>query len=83
MRFPYPQVLSLARITPVSYKRLVKVFEKKGFRFVRQKGDHLIYSKEGVTRPLVIPRYDNIPVFVVLNNLRSAGISREEYLKLL
>jgi predicted RNA binding protein YcfA (HicA-like mRNA interferase family) len=73
----------LARIAPVSYGRLAKVLEKKGFRLVRQKGDHMIYSKEGVVRPIVIPKYDNIPVFVILNNLRSAGISREEYLSLL
>lgn len=43
------------KITPVHYKVLCQVFEKAGWRFVRQKGDHLIYEKEGFIRPVVIP----------------------------
>ena len=41
-------------IQPVSYQILVRVFERDGFRFARQSGDHLIYVKPGVKRPLVI-----------------------------
>ena len=52
-------------IRPVFYKWLVKVFESEGFRFSRQHGDHLIYSKPGVKRPLVIPTYDEVPVFII------------------
>jgi hypothetical protein len=35
-------------ITPVPYQVLVKIFEKDGFTFARQSGDHLIYTKPGV-----------------------------------
>lgn len=71
------------KITPVHYKVLCQVFEKAGWRFVRQKDDHLIYEKEGFIRPVVIPTYRTVPVFVIKNNLRTAKISREEYFKLL
>ena len=37
------------------YRTLAKVFEQDGFTFNRQRGDHLIYTKTGVKRPLVIP----------------------------
>lgn len=50
---------------------------------IRQMGDHLIYAKPGVKRPIVVPIYENIPVFIIKNNLRSARISREQYLHLL
>lgn len=73
----------MPKIQPVSYKKLAKVFEKAGFEFIRQSGDHLIYSKEGVSRPVVIPMYEEVPVFIIRNNLRSAGMSREQYFKLL
>ena len=73
----------MPKITPVSYKRLVKVFELEGFIFSRQKGDHLIYTKTGILRPLVIPMYDEIPVFVIKNLLRTAKMSRERYFELL
>jgi hypothetical protein len=44
-------------------------------------GDHYVYTKPGVIRPVVIPEWPQIPVFIIKNNLRTAGISREKYLK--
>ena len=67
----------MAAIRPVSYKTLVEVFERDGFTFLRQRGDHLIYTKPGVKRPLVIPIYQEAPVFIIKNLLRTAGMSRE------
>jgi hypothetical protein len=40
-------------------------------------------AKPGVLRPVVIPKYQSIPVFIIKNNLRAAGISRERYFELL
>lgn len=45
----------MASLRPVDYGTLAKVFERDGFTFSRQHGDHLIYTKLGVKRPLVIP----------------------------
>jgi predicted RNA binding protein YcfA (HicA-like mRNA interferase family) len=73
----------MPKIAPVSYQILIRVFEKYGFHFERQRGDHLIYTKPGIPRPLVIPMYDQVPVFIIRNNLRSARMSRERYFELL
>ena len=73
----------MSKIIPIAYKRLVKIFELEGFRFSRQKSDHLIYTKPGILRPLVIPTYDEVPVFIIQNLLRTAKISREKYFELL
>ncbi len=73
----------MPRITPIPSERLAKLFEKAGFRLVRQESDHLVYIKPGVPRPIVIPVRKDVPVFVIKNNLRTAGITREEYFKLL
>ena len=73
----------MARITPIPYYKLVKVFQKAGFRVSRIKGDHVVMVKEGLYRPLVIPTRREVPVFVIKNNLRVSGLSRQEYLKLL
>jgi len=48
-------------LRPVYFQRLVRVFEQDGFRYDRQEGDHLIYVKAGVRRPLVIPMYHAVP----------------------
>lgn len=53
----------------------MRVFERDGFQFLRQRGDHLIYGKPGAKRPLVIPSYRAVPVFIIKNLLRSAGMS--------
>jgi predicted RNA binding protein YcfA (HicA-like mRNA interferase family) len=73
----------MPRITPVSWKQLERVFLAAGFKFVRQEGSHRSYTKPGVLRPIVIPAYDEVPVFIIRNNLRTAGISRDEYFRLL
>ena len=70
-------------IQPVPYQALIRVFEQDGFRFARQSGDHLIYTKPGIKRPLVIPAYRSVPVFIIRNLLRTAGMSRERYFRLL
>jgi hypothetical protein len=46
-------------------------------------GDHMIFTKRGVIRPVVVPKHAAVPVFVIKNNLRTAGISRERYFELL
>jgi predicted RNA binding protein YcfA (HicA-like mRNA interferase family) len=70
-------------IKPFSFQLLVKVFEREGFTFDRQRGDHMIYTKPDIKRPLVIPMHDALPVFIIKNLLRSARMSRERYLSLL
>jgi predicted RNA binding protein YcfA (HicA-like mRNA interferase family) len=71
------------KLRPVSYKELQRVFEADGFGLVREQGDHMVFTKPGVVRPIVIPRYASVPVFIIKNNLRSAGMSRERYFELL
>ncbi len=73
----------MPRFTPVEWRRLEAVFLAAGFRFVRQEGSHRSYVKAGVARPVVIPAYRDVPVFVIRNNLKTAGISRDEYFRLL
>jgi predicted RNA binding protein YcfA (HicA-like mRNA interferase family) len=70
-------------LRPVHYQRLVGVFEEDGFRYDRTEGDHLMYVKVGVRRPLVIPMYREVPIFIIKNLLRTSGMSRERYFELL
>jgi len=73
----------MPRITPIPAWRLERVFEKAGFQCVRTEGDHYVYTKKGIIRPIIIPDWPEVPVFIIKNNLRSAGINREEYFSLL
>jgi len=72
------------KIVPIHYTELIKVFEHDGFIVRRMKGDHVVMTKEGVKRPLVIktsPRL--VPVTHIRTNMTTAGMTRERYFELL
>jgi len=72
------------KIVPIPCQKLIKVFELDGFTIKRQKGDHLILTKPGIKRPIVIKKGGKeVPVTHILTNLRTAGIDRERYFELL
>lgn len=71
------------RLTPVSWKKLRCVFEKDGFTFRRQEGDHIILAKSGCLRPVVIPTYPTVDVEIIKRNMRTARMSRDRYFELL
>lgn len=73
----------MPRLTPVPASVLRRVFELAGFTCSRTEGDHFVYTKAGISRPVVIPDWNPVPVFIIKNNLRTAGLSREEYFRLL
>ncbi len=73
----------MVKISPISWREFVKIFEKEGWVFSRTKGDHVIYTKRCYARPVVISKDNVIEVFVIKNNLRTAMISRERYFVLL
>ena len=71
------------KIKPTHYQAQVKIFEMAGCVYARTKGDHVIYHYPGAIRPVVIPKYKEVPAFVIKNNMRIIGISREKYFELL
>jgi predicted RNA binding protein YcfA (HicA-like mRNA interferase family) len=73
----------MPKIAPIHWRTLEKVFVKAGFRFARQEGSHRSYVKAGISRPVVIPTYDEVPVSIIKNNLTTAGMSREAYFEIL
>ena len=42
-----------------------------------------MYVKDGVIRPVIIHAYNEIAVEIIKSNMKSAGMSREEYFKYL
>jgi len=73
----------MPRFSPQHWRTVEAVFVAAGFKFDRQEGSHRSYVKPGIARPVVIPAYKEVPVFVIRNNLKTAGISREQYFALL
>ena len=64
----------------VNHQRAVKVFEKCGFRVIRQ-GKHITMT-DG-KRIITIPRANPINAFTMAGIINDAGLSIEEFKKLL
>lgn len=76
--------MSSKRITPVHFQVLIRVFELEGFVVKRKKGDHIIMTRPGAKRPLVIKSSPiQVPKTHIRTNLLTAGISRQRYFDLL
>ena len=73
----------MPRLSPVSWQVLARVFEAEGYTRDRTRGSHLVMTKEGAPRALVIPRYDEVAVFIISGLLRTAGMRRTRYFELL
>jgi hypothetical protein len=43
----------------------------------------MVFTKPGVLRPIVIPTYKSVPVFIIKNNIRTSGMNRDRYFELL
>ncbi|MEJ2184225.1 MAG: type II toxin-antitoxin system HicA family toxin [Nitrospirota bacterium] len=70
----------MPKVPGVSHQRAVKAFEKAGFRVIRQ-GKHI--SMTNGARIIVIPRADPINSFTMAGLVKDAGLSIEEFRKLL
>lgn len=62
----------MPRITPIHWRKLLKILELEGAVVVGITGDHIELKKPGAIRRLVVPKYKNIPVFIIENNLKTS-----------
>ncbi len=73
----------MAKLSPIHWRDLIKIFENFGCSYVRKKGSHHIMNCPEAKRAVVIPEYEEIDVEIIKNNMRTAGMSREQYFELL
>ena len=70
----------MPKIPGVRHQDAVRVFEKVGYRIIRQ-GGHIVMSN-GVTR-LIIPRGNPVDPYTMGSIARDAGLNPEEFRRLL
>ena len=70
-------------IRPVSRRTFERFLLAMGCSFERQKGSHRIFSKPGLTRPVVVSARGMLTPSLIASNLRTLGAGTEEYLRIL
>ncbi len=53
------------RLPVVSYREFVQFLENHGFKCNRQKGSHIVLTKEGIFRPIVVPEQKELSANVI------------------
>lgn len=63
--------------------RVIKAFERTGWRVVGQKGSHVKLTKEGTINILSIPVHKGKPIKqgLLRDQIKKAGLTEEEFLK--
>ena len=71
----------MSKLPLLSWREVVKVLTKAGFQAARQKGSHLILIKDEHVVP--VPKHKEIKRGLLMEIIAEAGLTREEFLKLL
>ena len=69
------------KLPSVSWRKVIKILSKAGFRAVHQKGSH-IFLTDGKHR-VTVPRHEPIKKGTLLSIIQQAGLTREEFLELM
>ena len=73
----------MSKIVPTNWKTQLKIFQLYGCEYKRKRGSHHILIYPNAKRAVIIPEYHEIDIDIIKNNMRTVGMSREEYFKLL
>ena len=60
---------------------VVKTFQKLGWQVARQKGSHIIMTKEGHSATLSIPNHPEVARGTLRSLITKAGITVEEFIE--
>ena len=70
----------MGRLSNITIDLFRSFLKSEGLTLIRTTGGHEIWGKPGLTRPIVIQTHvDPIPEFIIINNLRSLGITRKSF----
>jgi len=73
----------MPRLFPTDYKTQLRIFQLYGCTYKRKSGSHHVLTYRGAKRVVVIPEYNQIDIDIIKNNMRTVGMTREEYFKLI
>ncbi|MBN2518411.1 MAG: type II toxin-antitoxin system HicA family toxin [Candidatus Altiarchaeota archaeon] len=72
----------MRRIPLLSGKDVIKALKKLGYEVVRQRGSH-VRLRHPTRPPATVPAVDDISIGTIMNIIKQAELSVEEFLELL
>ena len=70
----------MGTLSNITIERFRDYLRENGLTCIRVTGGHEVWSKDGLSRPVIIQTHiDPIPEFILKNNLRNIGKTRKEF----
>ena len=69
----------MSKLILCSGAEAVKKFKRKGWKVARQKGSHVMLTKEGYPYTLAVPQHKELGVGILRKLLQQANITIEEF----
>jgi len=73
----------MGKLSNISGKEVAKAFGRAGWSTMGQVGNHLVMTKQGERANLSIPQHRELSVGTLRSLIRAAGMSVDDFLKLL
>ena len=73
----------MGRIVPIPWKQFERFLLRVECVLIRQEGSHRVYWKNDLKRPIILPTYKKLPIFIIKNNLKLLNMTNEQYLNIL
>jgi len=73
----------MPNLAPTSWHVQVAIFEADGFTLAQAKGSHMVFTRDGCLRPVIIPKHDEVSAMIIQCNMRVAEMSQSRYFELL
>ncbi|MEK6301489.1 MAG: type II toxin-antitoxin system HicA family toxin [Acidobacteriota bacterium] len=73
----------MGKLANISGKEAAKAFRKAGWQPIGQVGSHLVLVKPGIRVNLSIPQHKELSLGTLRALIRNAGLSVDEFLRLL
>ena len=76
-------LLILSKKLPhVSWREVIKVLNKQGFQVVHQRGSHIYLRDQDGKHKVTVPRQDPIKIGTLLSVIEQAGLTKDEFIRL-
>jgi predicted RNA binding protein YcfA (HicA-like mRNA interferase family) len=73
----------MSKLPVISGRECVKALEKAGFYFKRQEGSHIVMRRDDPFAQVVVPNHEELDRGTLRAIVRQAGLSSNEFMKLL
>ena len=70
-------------LRPIHHRKFEKFLVYVGCHLKHQVGDHKMYTRSDLSRPVVVRTLKDLPVTDIKSNLRTLNIQTQEYLNII